>query len=105
DEPVAVDAGARERSRPPGRLQLRRQVVLGPGDEADALVPELEQVLRRDLAGGALVDADRGDVEGMDRAVDEDDPGALVRELQVMAVLAAQVRHLAADEDHPLDTP
>ena len=60
-------------------------------------------MLRRDLAGGALVDTDRGHVERVDRAVDENDPRPLVRQLQVVAVLAAQVRHLAADEDHPLD--
>src|SRR5947209_4506146 len=103
DELVAVDAGAPERGRPSGGLQLGRQVMLWPGDETDALVTELEEVLRRDLAGGPLVDADGGDVEGVDGAVNKDDPRAFVRELEVVAMLAAQIRHLAADEDHSLD--
>ena len=85
DEPVGVEPARAQRAAPAGGLLLRRQVVLGPGDEADALVPELEQVLRRELAGGALVDADRRDVERVRRAVDEDDPRALVDELRVVA--------------------
>ena len=69
--------------------------MLRPGDEADALVPELDQVLGRDLAGGALVDADRRHVERVHGAVHEDDARALGDELRVVAVVAAQVRHLA----------
>ena len=60
-------------------------------------------MLRRDLAGRALVDPDRRDVERVHRAVHEDDARALGDEMRVVAVVAAQVRHLAGDEDHPLD--
>jgi hypothetical protein len=105
DEVVRVEAGGAKRGRATGCLQLRRQVVLEAGDVADPLVAELEQVRRGDLAGGALVDADRGDVEPVQRAVDEDEPRALRDELRVVAVVAAEVRHLRGDEDHSLHPP
>ena len=60
-------------------------------------------MLRRDLAGRALVDADVRDVEHVDGAVDEDDPGALAEQPRVVAVVGAQVGRLAGDEDHPVD--
>ena len=62
-------------------------------------------MLRRQLGGRALVYTDRGDVESVQRAVDEDDPGSFREEAGVVVVLAAQVGHLARDEDHPLHLP
>ena len=94
---------ARSASRRPERLLARRQGVLVAGDEADALVPELDQVLRRDAAGRALVDADRRDVEVLRAAVHEHEPRAPLEELRVVRVLPPDVRDLGGDEDHPLD--
>ena len=57
-------------------------------------------MLRRQLGGRALVYAHRGDVEPVQRAVDEDDPRSFREQAGVVVVLAAQVGHLAGDEDH-----
>ena len=103
NEAVRLETGARHRRRAAGRLQLRRQIVLRPGHEADPLVPEVDQVLRRNLAGCALVDSDRWDVERVHRAVHEDDARTFGDEVRIVAVVAAQVRHLAGDEDHSFD--
>ena len=62
--------------------------VLVAGDEADALVPELDQVLGRDAAGRALVDADRRHVEVLGATVHEDEPRAALEELRVVGVPA-----------------
>ena len=69
--------------------------MLRAGNEADALVAEVEQVLGRDLAGGPFVDADRGDVELVECAVHEYELRSLAQQPLVVAVVAAQVRHLA----------
>ena len=59
-------------------------------------------MLRRELARAALVDGDRGNVQRVQCAVDEHDPCAFLDEPRVVVVVAAQVRHLAGDEDHPV---
>ena len=74
-----------------------------PAAKPIAPVAELEQVLRREPAGGALVDADRGDRERLGAAVHEDEPGTPLEQLPVVRMLAADVGHLGADEEHPLD--
>ena len=74
-----------------------------PGGEADAAVPELEQVLGREAPRGSLVDADRGDGKRLGAAVHEDEPRTPVEQLPVVRMLAADVGHLGADEEHPLD--
>src|SRR5581483_947508 len=103
DETVVVEPGGGERNGSSGRLELRREVVLGPGDESDPLVPEVDEALRRHLARCALVNADRRHVEQLYGAVHEYEPGALLRKLCVVGVIAAEIRHLRRDEDHPLD--
>ena len=90
DEPVGIEAGGEQRAHPAVGLLPGRQVVRRPGDEADTLVAELEQVSRRELAGRALVDADRRHVERVERAVDEDEAGALVDQPLVVGVVAAR---------------
>jgi hypothetical protein len=66
-------------------------------------VAELDQVLRRQLAGVLLVDSDRGHVERVQRAVHEHDLRTLPDQPCVVVVVPAQVRHLARDEDHSVD--
>ena len=68
-------------------LLARRQGVGVAGDEADALVAELDEVLGGDAPGRALVDADRRDVEILGAAVHEDEPRAALEELRVVRVL------------------
>ena len=59
-------------------------------------------MLRCELARAALVDGDGGNVQRVERAVDEDDACAFLDEPRVVVVVAARVRHLAGDEDHPV---
>jgi len=100
DQSVRVDAGGPQRSLATRGLLLRRQIEARPRGVADVTMPEVEQVLRRALAGVNLVDADRGNAQVVERTVDEDHPGPLLDEPRVVVVLAAHVRHLAGDEDH-----
>ena len=92
---------SRSASARPAQLLARRLGERHPGDEADPPVAELEQVLGREAPGGALVDADRGHGQRLGAAVDEDEPGTPVEQLPVVRVLAADVGHLGADEEHP----
>ncbi len=103
DEPVG-ELCCPESVAAPERLLAGRQRVLVTGHEADALVPQLDQVLGRDPAGRALVHADRGDVEVLGAAVHEHEPRSTLEELRVVRVPPADVRDLGRDEEHPLDT-
>ena len=105
DEAVGRDPAASQREHAPGRLLAGRPEAVGARDEADPLMAEVEQVLGRELARRALVDADVRHVERVDGAVDEDDPRALPEQPRVVAVVGAQVGRLARDEDHPVDAP
>ena len=87
----------------PERLLARRERVLVARDEADALVPELDEMLGGDASCGALVHADRGHVELLGSPVHEHEPRAALEQLRVVRVLAAHVGDLGRDEDHPLD--
>ena len=102
DEPV------RELSRPesvtvPERLLACRERVLVARHEADALVPELDEMLGCDPPGGALVHADGGHVELLGATVHEHEPRAALEQLRVVRVPAAYVGDLGRDEEHPLD--
>ena len=85
------------------RLLAGRQRIGVPRDEADALVAERDQVLRRDPTCGTLVDADGRHVEVLGAAVHEDEPRAALEELGVVRVPAADVGDLGGDEHHALD--
>src|SRR5919204_6491947 len=102
DEAVRIDARSTKRGGATGCLLLCREVVLRSGDVADPSMTELEQMLRRELAGVALVDADGRHGERIQSAVDEHDARTFLDEACVVSVVAAHVRHLARDEDHPV---
>ena len=103
DVQARVDPRLAQRVGPAGHLLAGRLGEPFAGGEADAAVPELEQVLGREAPGGALVDADRGDGERLGAAVHEDEPRAPVEQLPVVRMLAADIGHLGADEEHPVD--
>ena len=65
-------------------------------------MPKIDEVLRRQLGSRAFVHAHGGDVEAVQRAVDEEDLGSIGKQTGVVVRLAAQVGHLAGDEDHPV---
>ncbi len=105
DQAVRLDPRGKERLRAALRLVAGGQGRAITGHEADAAVPELEQVLRRELPGGTLVDPDGRHLERLARAVHEDEPGTLLTKPDVVPVIRAQVGQLARDEDHPVDPP
>src|SRR5437763_13301228 len=82
DVAVRLDARGPQGVLPTDRLLAGRQRIRVAGDEADATMPELDQVLRGDPPGGALVDADGGHLERLGRAVDEHEPRASLDQLR-----------------------
>ena len=104
DVSPGVDPRGRQRLLPATVLLTRREGKGLAGDEADPPMTQLQQVLGRHSPGRALVDADGRDRKGLRCPVDEHEAGALLQELPVVRVLAADVGDLRANEHHPLDT-
>ena len=105
DQAVRLDPRGKERLSAALRLVPGGQGRPITGRKADAAVSELEQVLRRELPRGTLVDPDGRHLERLARAVHGDEPGALLTEPDVVPMIRAQVGQLARDEDHPVDPP
>ena len=104
-EAVRREALLLERLDPPCSLQPGGEVVVRACHEPDSGVAERDQVPRGQEPGMTLVDRDAGDVEPLERTVHEDELRTLVQQPGVVLVLAAEMRHLAGDEDHPVDAP
>ena len=100
----SLSRAARRASRCPIVFSRARQRVRVTGDEADPLVPELDEVLRRDPTGCTLVDAHRRHVEILRAAVHEDEPRALARGASCSASASPRTSVISAEmRQHPLD--
>jgi len=85
----------------PGQLAARRHVIFRAEQQADALVPERGQVIERLARRGDVIGGHAGELEAVDRGVDEHDrhpPGA---QQPVVVVRRGDLGEVAAGEHHP----
>ena len=96
DEVRSSTPAARSASARPAAFSRVGLEYASPATKPIRSVTELDQVLGRDPACRALVDAHRRDVERLEAAVDEHEPGATLEQLPVVGVLAPDVGDLGA---------